>query len=122
MVIFDTTVLIELYRGNQTVKDKIIALGDGTYYISMISVAEFLIGARDKTELTKLEKHISNYTSLAINVDITNIFISNFKMFVLSHRPGIADMLIAATAIYYNLPLYTHNKKHFQFIPGLKLI
>ncbi len=122
MVIFDTTVLIELYRGNQTVKDNIIAFGNGTYYISVISVAEFLIGARDKTDLIRLEKHISNYTPLAINDHITKIFIDHFKTFALSHRPGIADMLIAATAIYYNLPVYTQNKKHFQFIPGLKLI
>jgi predicted nucleic acid-binding protein len=40
----------------------------------------------------------------------------------LSHRPGIADILIAATALYYDLPIYTQNRKHFAFIPGIRLI
>jgi tRNA(fMet)-specific endonuclease VapC len=81
-----------------------------------------MVGAKDKTDLKKIEKQLSKYTPIPINADITDIFIDIFKTFTLSHRPGIADTLIAATAIYYHLPLYTHNKKHFQFIPGIKLI
>lgn len=122
MVIFDTTVLIELYRGNQTVKDTIAEIGSGVFYISDITVAEFLVGAKDKPDLIKLEKYLKNYTSLALNENISNIFIKHYKTFALSHRPGIADMLIAATALYYNLPVYTHNRRHFQFIPDLQLV
>lgn len=122
MVIFDTTVVIELYRGNQTVKDKIVEIGSGVFYISDITVAEFLVGAKDKTDLMKLEKYIKNYTSLAVNENISNIFIKHYRAFALSHRPGIADMLIAATALYYNLSVYTHNRRHFQFIPNIQLI
>jgi tRNA(fMet)-specific endonuclease VapC len=59
---------------------------------------------------------------LAINEKFCNVFIKHYRTFVLSHRPGIADMLIATTVLYYNRPLYTHNKKHFQFIPDIKLI
>lgn len=119
---FDTTVLIELYRGNQTVRDKITEIGSEVFYISSITLAEFLVGAKDKTDLIKLEKHLNNYVILDINKSISTLFIKNFKAFSLSHRPGIADMLIAATAIYYNLPLYTHNKKHFQYITGIQLV
>lgn len=33
----------------------------------------------------------------------------------------MADALIAATALHYNLPLYTLNKKDFRYIAGLRL-
>ena len=69
-----------------------------------------------------IENQLAKYTTIPLNIDISEIFFDLFKTFTLSHRPGIADTLIAATALYYNLPLYTLNKKHFQFIPGIVLL
>jgi len=40
----------------------------------------------------------------------------------LSHRPYIGDMLIAATALCFNAPLFTLNTKDFKYIKGLKLV
>jgi predicted nucleic acid-binding protein len=122
MVIFDTNISIELYRGNQSVKEEIERIDSNVFYISSITVAEFMVGAKDKTDLKRIEKQLSKYTAIPINTDITEIFIDLFKALTLSHRPGIADTLIAATALYYNLPLYTYNKKHFQFVPGIVLV
>jgi len=122
MVIFDTNILIELYRGNIAVKEEIESINSNVFYISSITVAEFMVGAKDKTDLKKIEKQLSYYTAIPINTEITDIFIDLFRTLTLSHRPGIADTLIAATALYYHLPLYTYNKKHFQFIPGIELV
>lgn len=122
MVIFDTNILIEIYRGNAAVRRHIETLGVSVIYISSITIAEFLVGAKDKADLKKLEKLLDSYTHLPLNADITEIFLNLFKSYSLSHRPAIADVLIAATAMYYDLPLYTFNKKHFQFIPRLRLI
>jgi len=122
MVIFDTNILIELYRGNVAIKQSVEQFESNVLYLSSISVAEFLVGAKNKTDLAKIENQLSNYTTIPINPEISQIFISLYRTFTLSHRPGIADTLIAATALYYDLPLYTLNKKHFQFIPGIQLI
>ncbi|GAA3960741.1 type II toxin-antitoxin system VapC family toxin [Mucilaginibacter dorajii] len=122
MVIFDTNILIELYRGNLAVKKEIELLNTNIFYISSITVAEFMVGAKDKVDFKRIENQLSKYTHIPINTDITEIFIDLFKSLTLSHRPGIADTLIAATALYYHLPLYTLNKKHFQFIPGITLV
>jgi tRNA(fMet)-specific endonuclease VapC len=122
MVIFDTNILIELYRGNIAVKQQIERIDPGVIYISSITVAEFMAGARDKADLKRIENLLTKYTAIQINPDITDIFIDLFRTLTLSHRPGIADTLIAATALYYNLPLLTLNKKHFQYIPGIILL
>jgi len=68
-----------------------------------------------------LEEQLDDYTQLPLTGEITEIFVGLYKEFTLSRRPDIADTLIAATALYYDLPLYTLNKKHFQFIPGIRL-
>jgi len=122
MVIFDTNILIELYRGNLKVKEETERIKSNVFYVSSITVAEFMVGAKDKADFKRIEKQLSKYTPIPINPDITDIFIDLFRTLTLSHRPGIADTLIAATALYYHLPLYTYNKKHFQFIPGIQLI
>ncbi len=122
MVIFDTNILIELYRGNVSVKQEVQQMKADVFYVSCITLAEFMAGARNKEELKKIGKQLDKYTSIPINIEITGIFIDLFKTYTLSHKPGIADTLIAATALYYDLPVFTYNKKHFQFIPGIKLI
>lgn len=122
MVIFDTNILIELYRGNLAIKEDIEHMPFDIFYISGITAAEFMIGAKDKADFKRIEKQLEKYTTIPINAEISELFINLFKTFALSHRPGIADILIAATALYYHLPIYTLNKKHFQFIPGLELL
>jgi tRNA(fMet)-specific endonuclease VapC len=122
MVIFDTNILIELYRGNTNVKHQIEQMQSGVFYISSITYAEFMVGAKDKTDFSKIEKQLNKYTIISINTEINDIFLDLFKNLTLSHRPGIADTLIAATALYYHLPVYTLNKKDFQFIPGIELL
>lgn len=36
--------------------------------------------------------------------------------------PSMADSWIAATALTLGVPLVTHNRRHFEFIPGLTII
>jgi predicted nucleic acid-binding protein len=36
-------------------------------------------------------------------------------------RIGDNDVMIAATAIYHNLHVVTHNHRHFGRVPGLKI-
>src|SRR5271156_170515 len=111
MVIFDTNILIELYRGNVAVKENIQQNKSNVFYTSSIAVAEFVAGARDKADFALIEKQLNKYTPIPINAEISDIFIDLFKTLTLSHRAQIPDVLIAATAIYYQLPLYTLNKR-----------
>lgn len=121
MVIFDTNILIELQRGNLEVRKQIETLPPGIFYLSTISAAEFLAGARDKEHFQRLRKQLDNYTVLPLTAEISEIFSKIYQDYLFSHRPQIPDMLIAATALYYNLPMLTINKRDFQFINGVDL-
>lgn len=114
--------LLNFTGGNQAVKEEIQKMPFSVFYISSITAAEFMVGARDKADLKNIENQLSKYTIIPINTQISDVFTDIFKTYTLSHRPGIADTLIAATALYYHLPVYTYNKRHFQFIPGLELL
>lgn len=122
MVIFDTNILIELYRGNDDIKEKILNINADVFYISSITVAEFLIGARNKSDMVIIKKQLDKYIHLPITAEIDSIFIELVYKYSLSHKSEIPDMLIAATSLYYELTLFTLNKKHFQYIPNIKLL
>jgi tRNA(fMet)-specific endonuclease VapC len=88
MVIFDTNILIELYRGNLIIKENIERMKFDIFYISSITAVEFMTGAKDKTDFKTIEKQLEKYTAIPINTEISELFIDLFKTFALSHRPG----------------------------------
>ena len=51
----------------------------------------------------------------------SDTFLKLMEAYSLSHKLGIPDAIIAATAIIHHLPLYTLNIKHFQFISEVQL-
>ncbi len=122
MVILDTNIVIELYKGNFEVRATCEGLGEENLFISSVVVAEFYSGVRDKKELPKVQKHIRKFPVIHINESISEIAISLVERYCLSHHPYIGDMLIAATALHYSSSLYTLNKKDFRHIPRLKLV
>ncbi len=122
MVILDTTIVIELQRGNQEVTEKVYDFEQQNIFVTPIVIAEFLRGARDKNELLKCRKLIGKFGILALNEAVAHKFIEIFDQFSLSHRPAVPDMLIAAASLHYNIQLYTINKRDFHFIPTIQLI
>ena len=64
MVIFDTNILIELYRGNLAIKETVEQIKSDVYYISAITTAEFMVGAKDKADFIRIEQQLSKYTAI----------------------------------------------------------
>lgn len=48
--------------------------------------------------------------------------LDDFAKLHLSHRIGLVDSLIAATAVGLGAELCTFNRKHFRAVPGLKTV
>jgi len=58
-VLCDTNILIEFYKTNPTVIRNLQGIGPINIGVSVITKAELLYGARDKAELTKIERHVA---------------------------------------------------------------
>lgn len=120
-MLIDTDVLIWYMKGNKRARKEVETQPE--FYISVVSYIELVEGLRNKNEWNELQKAIRawNATVLHINEMISTkaqFYIDNY---FLSHSLRLADALIAATAVEYNLKLTTANDKHYKPVPGLEL-
>jgi len=125
-VICDTDVLIDYFDNNKVrhLKTKRLVedeIGIDNVTMSAISKMELIAGAANKIELRLLNKNLYRLNILLINPEISSIALGLIENYKLSHGLNIPDALIAATAIYTNLNLFTYNIKDYKFINGLVL-
>lgn len=121
MILCNTNILIEFYKGNSEVIDELQKIGLSNLGISVVTAGELFYGAMDKRELGKIQKHLSLLDQIPLDGDISFRFLSLLEEYALSHKLSVPDALIAGTALSKNLPLYTLNLKDFQYIAGLIL-
>jgi predicted nucleic acid-binding protein len=125
-VICDTDVLIDYFDENKSrhgLAKQILDsdIGIDNVVLSAIVKMELIAGAVNKAELRILNKDIKRFNVLLINPEITSIALVLMEEYRLSHGLNIPDALIAATAKYAGLGLFTYNIKHYKFIDGLVL-
>jgi predicted nucleic acid-binding protein len=97
-------------------------MGTNNIALNSIIVMEMLAGARNKIELNSIKKRLNKFQILEINQAIMDDACSLMENFSLSHGLKIPDAIIAATARFHDIPLYTLNNKDFRFIPGINLV
>ena len=119
MILCDTNILIDLYRGNQKIVSLLKQIGEENIAISDITTAEIFFGARDRKDLIFLEKQLQQIAKLAVNESISKLAVELIIKYSLSDRLSLADAFIASTAIQYDFPLFT--LKDFRYIDGLQL-
>lgn len=108
-------------RGNNYIAEKMRTIGSNRLAISVITAGELLWGARNKRELQTINKSLSSIRNISLNEDICNLFLDISNKYCLTHNIGIPDSFIAATAVFYDLQLFTLNIKDFSFIEGINL-
>ncbi len=122
MVLCDTDVIIEFFKGNVSAKNILENdISPENIALSSISVMELYFGAKSKKELILIKKFLSNFEISRLNEEITDLSLSLIEIYSKSHGLKIPDALIVATSIYNKIPLFTYNKKDFNFIKELKL-
>lgn len=121
IILCDTNIIIEFLKENSEVVRNITKIGNNSIYISTITAAELFFGALNKTELNYIKKRLSLLVNIPINEEISDIFENLMLNYSLSHKLAIPDALVAATALYYDIELYTFNLKDFKFIQGIRL-
>jgi predicted nucleic acid-binding protein len=119
MILIDTNIFIEIYRDNIS----IVSIVDNLQNIAVCDVvrAELFYGARNKHELQEISTDLEELPILYLSPQISEMAVNLVKTYCLSHKLEFADALIAATAIFHNVELFTLNRKDFAYIPNLKL-
>ncbi len=120
----DSDVLIDYLRGVEKARSFLLQAGEvGILYISVVSIVELYAGKemREEGKRQRIERFMENFVAIPLSESIAR----RAGMLRRDYHKPFADMIIAASAREYHLPLVTRNIKHFQ-IPaereGIKLL
>ena len=116
----DTCVIIDFMNGRSQVLNELIN-NETTLFINSIIEMELLQGARDKKELRIIENKLHSFRLLNMQQDIFDLATQNIRTYRLSHSLALPDAIIGATAIFYQMPLFTYNRKDFKFLLDIQL-
>ena len=122
-MVVDTSVFIEFLRAKQKENTVLYKLPDVQLYFSSVTFFELFMGATTNEK----QKDIFLVTEGLLDIPLNNEIASRAGQIYQELRKKnqlieFRDIFIAATCLVHDLPLLTHNKKHFERIAGLKLI
>lgn len=113
-VLLDTDVIIENFKGNETILLKIRDLKDEKvlFCISPVSIAEVYAGIRSKEEEMVYE-FFNSLSCPQIDQTIAVKAGEYLRLYSKSHGLEIADAMIAAVSFHNKARLFTLNKRHY---------
>jgi len=121
MILVDTNIFIEYYKNNPLICKQIERIDPKEIRVNDVVCAELYFGARNKQELDNIVSDMEKLADLPIFPTISKQATDLVKQYCLSHKLRLPDAQIAATALFYNVELFTLNRKDFAYIPNLKL-
>jgi len=121
LVLCDTNIIIEFYKGNSSILAELRSIGQENIAVSIITAGELLYGALNKKESTRITRDLAHLHLLHLDPTVCECFIDLMSEYSLSHNLSLPDGLIAATSLIEEIPLYTLNKKDFEYINGIQL-
>ncbi|MHA1444375.1 MAG: PIN domain-containing protein [Candidatus Hodarchaeales archaeon] len=133
MWLADTTFIIDLINNDEGAveKAKNIDRNRSIVFISAITVQEYLSGIyylfgnipeQFDEKLTRAEGDLARFSGIDLNYNVAKAAAKiDADLTRNGEQIGYADVLIGATAHFYQLTLLTRNKNHFKRIPGLQV-
>jgi predicted nucleic acid-binding protein len=124
--LIDTDILVFYLRKRQHIVEKLLSIPATNLYTSSMCIGELYYGAAKSQQPTKRRAEVD-----ALRNKMTCLAASNLEMAMFGQLKALlelqeqrladADLIIAATAITYQLTLVTGNYKHFRRIEGLQI-
>lgn len=121
VVLCDTNIFISAFNGREDTIENLENIGVENIVLSSITVMELYQGMGNKQELATMKKRIKFYDVVHIDREISEKSIELISSYKLSNYLQIPDAIIAATSLVKNIPLYTYNRKDFDYIKSINL-
>jgi predicted nucleic acid-binding protein len=118
-ILLDTDVLIDFFRG-KSVAVSFINAHASQIVLSSIVVAELYSGVKGKAEEAILDDFVSLFRVIPVTAEIARIGGLYKRDYGASHGVGLADAILAATAVAENAELKTLNIRHYPMLKDLK--
>ena len=118
--LIDTDILIEYLRGSEPATEFLEGL-DGDLLISAISVAELFSGAKGSEELAALDQFMLAFEVIPVDEQLARQGGILRQEYHPSHGTGLADALIAASAMETGAELLTFNRRHHPMVEGVRV-
>lgn len=124
IILIDTSILIDYYRKTNKEKSVWISLVRKKYSFAISAVTKYEIySGATASQLTFWDSILQAIMVMPLDeVSVDTAVSLNAELKKKRKQIDLADLFIAATAVAYNLPLVTLNKKHFDRIDTLQLI
>jgi len=123
MILLDTDVMIDLLRQIPPAMAWFETLDENEEIaLPGYVVMELIQGCRNKEEQERLQRAVMPYGVVWPLPADCDRALELFLKYHLSHGAGLLDVLIAQTALALEVPLYTFNQKHYQFLSELQTI
>ena len=120
-MLFDTDVLIWVFRGNREAA-KVLERSDQRQ-VSVVTYMELLQRSRDRREVKTVTGFLVDFAfrMVPLTENIGHRAAIYMEEYGLSAAMKMADAMIAATAVENHLPLLTGDRKHYRPISELEL-
>ena len=118
-VLIDTNIVFELLAETPIFLNEIDTIGFDSLFVSSISILETYYGMR-KNEERKTKELFNQLNRIYIEREVGKRA-EEIMFEYRGQRPKLPDCLIAATALVFNLEIFTLNTKDFNYIKGVKL-
>ncbi len=119
-ILVDTDIIIKVYRGNGEKKKEIQPI-QNQLAVSEITAIELLLGCNTKKQQFDIKKNLKAYQYFYLTSEVGKTSLKLIQKYCPGNAMHVADTLIASTAIINEMPLFTDNKHHFNFIEELEL-
>jgi tRNA(fMet)-specific endonuclease VapC len=123
-LLLDSSIVIELFRKKDKESSSFYVLSNKNYELCISSITNYEVGIGNRKSHTEYWESLKeNLRILPFNHNCSEEAITIYlKLLRENQMIDLADILIAATAITFNMPFATLNKKHFDRIKNLEMI
>lgn len=125
-MLIDTNIISYIYKGDTRAKPYEAHLTGQTLFVSFMTVAELYRWPFERNwgepKKEGLVQFLKNFAVLPYDEGLAWSWAELVGKTCRGHPMAVADSWIAATALRHKIPVVTHNRKHFEHVPGLIII